>query len=284
MNHLFLFISLVFLLLAQNKEAKKDSIVYGWKHNVYSKLGIINTSFDNWQRGGDNALAWRIETYAQFNETQKSYKWQNSGKFVYGKTKLGSQEIRNTSDEIKISSVYTQILGENGSILNPYVSFTFITQFSAGFNYDSIPPKQISNFMDPGYVTEAIGLRYSPGELFSLRMGFSAKQTFTKEFSFTADDKETSEIERNKYEYGLELSSELETDVSDNIQFSSKLQVFSNLEAINQVDVDWDNYFISPLSKYISVNLNMAIFYDRDFSKKRQLKSVFSLGISYTFL
>ena len=65
---------------------------------------------------------------------------------------------------------------------------------------------------------------------------------------------------------------------------TTKLELFSNLKAFDEIDVKWDNLFTAKLSKYFNVNFNVKLFYDKNISKKRQLKQALSLGITYTFL
>ena len=87
-----------------------------------------------------------------------------------------------------------------------------------------------------------------------------------------------------KKEYGAESVTDLEFKVSENILYKSKLEMFSNLEALNEVDVNWDNLVTAKVSEYINVSFNLNLFYDRDISKSRQLKQTLAAGLSYSFL
>jgi hypothetical protein len=60
--------------------------------------------------------------------------------------------------------------------------------------------------------------------------------------------------------------------------------MFSNLEAINEVDVNWDNLISAKVSEYINVSFNLNLFYDRDISLSRQLKQTLAVGLTYSFL
>jgi cytochrome c oxidase assembly protein Cox11 len=53
---------------------------------------------------------------------------------------------------------------------------------------------------------------------------------------------------------------------------------------LDEVDIKWDNIFSAKISKYIDVNLNVKLFYDKDISEDRQLKQSLALGLTYTFL
>ena len=59
--------------------------------------------------------------------------------------------------------------------------------------------------------------------------------------------------------------------LAKNILFTSNLQLFANMKAFNEIDVNWDNLLAAKVNDYINVNFNVKIFYDRDISNKRQL-------------
>ena len=65
---------------------------------------------------------------------------------------------------------------------------------------------------------------------------------------------------------------------------TSKLELFSNLESFQQIDVKWDTILSAKVARYVDVNLNVKLFYDRDISRKRQLKQALTLGLTYTIL
>ena len=91
-------------------------------------------------------------------------------------------------------------------------------------------------------------------------------------------------MEKTRIEYGAESVTDLEYKVSENILFKSKLEMFSNLVALNEVDVNWDNLVTAKVSEYINVSFNLNLFYDRNISKSRQLKQTLAVGLSYSVL
>ncbi|RKY84956.1 hypothetical protein DRP98_03865, partial [candidate division KSB1 bacterium] len=66
--------------------------------------------------------------------------------------------------------------------------------------------------------------------------------------------------------------------------FTSKLELFSGLKALDETDVNWDNVFTAKISKYFNVNFNVKLFYDKDISKQRQLKQSLAMGLTCSFL
>ena len=133
--------------------------------------------------------------------------------------------------------------------------------------------------MDPGYATQSAGIGYQPNTYIKTRFGVAAKETFTNNFAtrYGAGRK-------TRMEYGAESVTDATYKLDENILFTSKLEMFSNFKALNEVDVNWDNMFTSKISKYISVSFNVKLFYDRDISKMRQLRETLAVGLTYAFL
>ena len=261
-------------LFAQDEEKKEPE--YGWKKMVVGNLNLTQNQFDNWSTGGENSWSWQLELLADFTEDQINYNWANSGKLAYGRTRLGEQEARKAADEIKLESVFSYKLN---SLLNPYVSVTALTQFTAGYDYGMVPKVETSNFMDPGYFTQSLGMLYTPADMFKTRLGAASKQTVTNKYPDIYANGE-----KFRVEVGAESVSDLALKMSESILFTSKLQLFSNMKGVNQIDVDWDNLFTGKLSTYINVSLNIRLYYDRDITPKRQLKQTLALGLSYSFI
>ena len=245
-------------------------------------MSFTQTSFDNWVQGGENAVAWQADLNAKFVDDREKFNWSNTGKVSFGRIKVGGAESRKSADEIKLESVLTYKLG---GYVNPYVAATGLTQIATGYTYTATTKTGISAFMDPGYFTQSLGVGYSPVAEFKSRLGVALKETFTKNYPIPyADDPKTKTVEKTKTEVGAESVTDFSKKMSANIIWTSKLELFSNLKQANEIDVNLDNIFSAKVSKYINVALNVKLFYDRDISKKRQLKQVLSLGMSYAFL
>jgi hypothetical protein len=64
----------------------------------------------------------------------------------------------------------------------------------------------------------------------------------------------------------------------------TKLQLFSNLNRVDEIDVNWDNLFSAKVAEYLSVTLSIVLVYDKDISLQRQLKQTLAVGLTYSFL
>jgi len=280
------FISTLLVLLANlpgyGQQTAEDSLQYGWKNAVVGNVTLTQASFDNWQQGGESTLAWQAKFNSSFTLEREQFTLANTIKFNLGFAKVGGEEARKASDEIFLESVYTRKIGR---LLNPFVAATAKTQFVAGFEYDGDVKTQVSRFLDPGYFTQSLGVGYKPDAYFQTRLGVTVKETITSDFPAPyADDPNTPEIEKTKVEPGLSSVTNYERTLRDDIIYTSKLDIFSDLEAFKRIDVLWENNLNIKVTKIINISFDFDLFYDRDISSRRQIKQVLGIGLIYTFL
>jgi len=267
-------------LFAQDAEEKKPE--YGWKKELVGNLNLTQTAFDNWTQGGENTLAWQLNINGKALKSEKKFKWDSTGKISYGMAKIADLGSRKSVDEIKLETVFTYLLG---TYVNPYAAATAGTQFTKGYEYTDDAKTEISNILDPGYFSQSLGLGYEPIDELQTRLGFAVRETITRDHPVPyADDPETLDVEKTKVEPGVESVTDFSKTLIGEILLTSKLELFSNLKGLDEIDVNWDNIFTAKISKYIDVSFNIKLFYDRDISKKRQLKQSIALGLTYTFL
>ncbi len=280
-NRFFKIIIAIFILsgflLAEEKKEKEP--VYGWIKETIISLNYSQSNFDNWSKGGENTWNWQAEMRAKFEKNELTYNWLNKGYLIYGNTQVGTEDAKKSSDEIRLESVYTYKIGTH---INPYISFTGLSQFTAGYEYSDTSKIEVSNFWDPAFLTESIGFGFNNGETFRTRLGIAVKQTITRNFNSYSDDPNTVEIETVDNNLGAESVTDLQIKFNDDIIFISMLQLFSDFSAINEVDVRWNNLFVAKLMKYVSVSFSFDLMYDRNISPKRQLKQVLAVGLTYS--
>ena len=282
---LFLLAGLMVVLSSPTiaQEAKEDSVVYGWKNQVVPGLNLTQASFDNWEQGGENTLAWQLKMDMNLTNDQEKFIWVNNGKFTLGFAKVGDDEAKKSADLIDLESVYTRELGK---YLSPFVAVTGKTQFAAGFQFEGDTKTKVSKFLDPGYFTQSLGLGYiSEDKKFKSRLGFVVKETVTSDFPMPyADDPETTKVEKTKVEPGIISVTNLKKQFNEDVIFTSKLDIFTDLEAFNRTDMTWENNLTLKVAKYINVSVELVLFYDRDITRKLQIKQVLAVGFTYTLL
>ena len=154
---------------------------YGWKHSLVAGLTLTQAAFTDWTQGGENALAYTISTDGKSVNDLELNNWTNTYKFAFGQTRLGNQGLRKTDDIIDLSSVFTYKVG---SYVNPYGAVTVKTQFAKGFAYDAAGNStQVSQFLDPAYLTQSAGAGYQPTKEIKTRFGIAVREVITNQFN-----------------------------------------------------------------------------------------------------
>jgi len=260
------------------------SVDTSWKHSIIISANITQISFTDWAQGGDNALA-----YALFLEGKSTYaveviEWMNSYKFGYGQARLGSQGIRKTDDRIDLESVLTYKIG---TFINPFASVSLKTQFAEGVMYDAAGlTTPVSNFFDPAYIMQTVGIGYQPTPEIKTRLGIALRETIANTFAGTySDDLETiSEVEKSRIEGGVESVTEVGWTMMENVIFNAKLEIFAPIKHLDWMTVRSDNTLSAKVNKYLSMNLNVYLINDPQIQARTQIKQTLALGFSYTLM
>jgi hypothetical protein len=255
-----------------------------WKHIMILNANIAQVSFTDWAQGGDNALA-----YALFLEGKSTYavekiEWVNSYRFGYGQARLGSLGIRKTDDKIDLESV---LFYKIESYINPFASASLNTQFTEGVMYDAtghaIP---VSNFFDPAYIMQTVGVGYQPVPEVKTRLGAALRETIAKSFAsrYSDDLTTTSEVEKLRIEGGVESVTEVGWTVMENVVLNSRLEIFVPVKHLHLVAVRSDNTFSAKVNKFLSMNLNVQLINDPQVQARTQIKEILALGFSFTLM
>ncbi len=268
---------------ANAQQADTTQVKKTWTHNLVGGLNLTQVSFnDNWAQGGENALAYALSFIGKSANELPKTNWTTSYKFAYGQTKLGDQGIRKTDDKIDIESNLTY---KAGTYVNPYIAATLKTQFAAGFNYGTTPKTQVSNFFDPAYLTQSVGLGYQPIPQIKTRLGAALREVITSEFNNYADDPKTLAVEKTKVEGGLESVTEVSWQLQSNLLFTGKLELFDAFRNFDIIIMRSDNTLAAKVSKYLTVNVNVQLIKEPPVRRgKIQVKETLAIGLSYTFL
>jgi len=261
------------------------SMVWGafassWKNTAVTSITANQNSNHNWVAGGQDALAWQIGLDATSEGSFVLWTWKNQLQLAYGRTQIGDDKSRKHLDKIFFESMLQYNLRP---YLKPYVSGRLESQFTTTYEYsDTVARRSISEFWDPGYLTESVGLSWIPGSLFQTRLGFALKQTFSKDHGWADDPETVGELERFRNEPGLESISELGYSFNDLLKFRSRLSAFVNFEGVDAVDGRWENALDAQVSKYLVFSAGVEMLYDKDIDEDSQLRQSVSVGLTYT--
>lgn len=255
-----------------------DSAKYGWKHEMNGQLNLSQAYYDKWAKGGTDNLSYEVNLSGAMNLEQPEYTWETKAKAIYGRTKLGSLGSRTSSDQFDFQSVYTRLLKIH---VNPFASVTAQSQFAPGFAYTDVAPvsrSRISDYFNPAYFTETVGLGVEPVQDLKERLGATMKQTVGS-YGFQVDGVRTGRDFRQ--EYGLSSTTEYQRALMENIIASTQLDVFINFKGIDNIDGRWANKVTAKVNKWVNANFEYEVLYDSDLSLDTQTREGLSIGISF---
>jgi hypothetical protein len=253
-----------------------------WKKQVITSMNLNQASFNNWSQGGTDMVSWQATLNARLEQNNTAVNWLNTLKLQYGLTYLANQGTQISADTIDLESVYSWKIWPQ---VNPYVSFAAKNQFGAGYNYSVTPNVEISNFMDPGYFTESLGLKYIPDPIFNTRVGLGVKETVANQFEIPYTVNPGTGLASSELtQVGLDWVSELNVKLLSDTNFDSKLDTFYPGGDLSLTVVEWDNLLSVSLNKIISVNLEDDYRYDSSVFCGVQIKETLGLGFAYSLL
>jgi hypothetical protein len=282
MKTILIFLGILLLTSTSFAQVDTTKLVIGWNHGISASLNLNQVAFSNWSSGGDNVLSYNATVIGRSINDQEKTSWTNNYKFGFGQASLGDQGLRKTDDIIDLESILAYKLN---TFINPYAAVTFKTQFTTGYEYigDSIKTP-ISNFLDPAYSRQAVGVGFILLPELKTRVGLALRETFTNKYSKWADDPSTPEIERTRVEGGIEWVTEATVTIDDNLLYTSKLETFSAFKTFDKWVIYNDNIVTAKVSKLINVTFNLTIRYEEFILAKTQIREGLSLGISYQLL
>lgn len=277
-----------------------------WKVKAIFGLNGTQSSFVNWSGGGRNNISVIGFTSTSLDYDKGNWQWKSNldlalGGMLYldkGGRKSGLQK---TDDKIDFATKVGYKIAKSW-----YVSFVggFKTQFMEGYNYpnDSV---YVSKFMAPGYVNLALGIDFTPNDDLSAFLSpLATKMTFVlddslanagafgvQDATFNTAGDVVSAGNRFRGEIGAYFRLTYNKEIFKNINFKSKLELFSNYAVKPQnVDVNLDILWTFKVNKWLSASINWTLLYDDDikvldakgnFGPRTQFKSILGLGLSY---
>lgn len=253
----------------------------GWNMSGVIGVNLSQAAFSNWAQGGSNSLAYSAFTNLGGTYYNFPYKWKNRLNVAYGRTKLQDVGYRTTDNDIYFESVGSRNIGW---AVDPYLSVTFRSSVTKGYNYTVDPAIQIVDFFDPGYLTEALGFTYDKNKIITTRLGIALQQTFADKFAaLYTDDPETSDkIEKFKLDTGIESVTEVKYEFLPKMSYYGFLRLFSRFKSLDVWDVRWDNIITAKVNDYINVNFNVSVIHEISQTRRTQLREALQLGFSYT--
>lgn len=269
---------------------------------IWTVGSLLNVNFSqvylsNWLAGGQNAMTLTSISNSFANYKKGNVLWKNSLELGYGLTKLEDISTRKSDDRIILISNYS--IGRSPK-LKYSALLDFRTQFAAGYTFttDKVTGQTqqtfISDFLAPGYLLTGLGVDYLPNKNLSMFISpATIKSTIVANDSLSARGAfGVTPGSKLRTELGAFLSSKLNVDIMQNINFKSNLNLFANYKTLDKIDVIWENLLSMKVNKLIVVTFSNQLFYDDDVkipaagettggSPKIQYKQVLNVGLSF---
>jgi hypothetical protein len=258
----------------------------GVQYSAVAGATFTQTNYDDWAEGGEDALSYVLRLKGGVFEDRLRDKWKIDGSLGFGQAKLGKEDTRISANEVIIDGLYNYKLPKKFSA---YAAAGFRSALVTGYDYSVTPKIEKASFNDPGYYTLSLGAAYDikpKPTYFRTRMGLGLKYTTAEtHFKFGyADDPDTPEKDKSKLEEGIDSVTELDAEISENLLYVSKLELFARFQALDVWDVLWGNIVTAQINKYVSTQFELVLLFDKDVTGRLQRFQMLSLGITYTFM
>jgi hypothetical protein len=294
------------------KKVKSDSVKY-WKSTAAFGFNLNQLSLTNWATGGEGSLSGKalLDYKTRYHKDNLSFEFIQ--KSALGVVTYGSRRIEKTEDRLDFSMSFSKKAIEKWTYTT---LFTFKSQFANGYKYPN-DSTLISAFMAPGYITASLGYKYRKSEKFEIFLS-PASGKFTMVMNQTLADKGAFGVKKavtdslgnivkagNNIlpEFGINLLASFSHDISENIDFSTSLNLYNNYLDDNHnnrwnIDVDWETTVKLAVNKRIQTvfflllkydhNVNIPVYEWTDGLKKQvgegpRLQVKESLGIGFTY-
>jgi len=294
---LFTVLALVFAFVS----FAQDEQPQGWSHKGNIGLNFGQSSYTNWAAGGQNTINGQGIFNYEIRYLKGNFKWDNTLNTALGYSIYDfERKPIKTDDKIEFTSLAGLKASEH---LNYAAELAFRSQFAYGFDYTKDSTNYISKFLAPAYITLGLGVEWVPCQHFSLyfspvtgRITVVNDDRLAEEGAFGVNnlDKNDTILHTNfakvRYEFGARAVAKFQYPIAQNIEFNSKLELFSNyLNHPERVDVDWQNMLVLKVNDWLNANLATHLIYDYDIpfydaegvkieGSKVQFKEVLAIG------
>lgn len=296
-----LLITMAFVLATASFAQTDNEKTEGWSHKGNAGLNFGQSSYTNWVAGGQNSLNWQAILNYELHYLKDNFKWDNTLNSSLGYSHYSFKtDIKPIKTDDKLE--FTSLAGLKATkTLNYSAELAFRSQLANGYDYDTDSTHYISKFLAPAYISLGLGIEWVPNKYFSLnfapitgRLTIVQDTVLAESFGFTPeiDPNDNEHIyHKTRMEFGARTMAKFQYPLAENIDFTSKLELFSNyLKNPQYVDVDWQNLLVLKVNSWLNANLATHLIYDYDIpfyddvtgdkinGSKIQFKEVLSFG------
>lgn len=252
-----------------------------WVNDLLLKAHLSLNEFDHWQGGGTNTRTWFLGANGTVRRLTRRTDWATRIILDYGEVNTEGLGVRKNLDKIFVESVLHLT---NRNFLQPFLSASGQSQFARGYDYDHDPVVSVSGFADPLILTQTGGVGRVLVKDCHLRLGAALRETFTRRHPQHSDDPATPHLEKRRTEGGLESVTSLDTRLNGTVTVKSRLELFLGFEALDSVDVDWDNEVTVKAWGAVGLNYRFQLRYDEDVFAGLQARQLLGVGFNLDLL
>lgn len=274
-----------------------------WKKGGMGSVNFNQVAFSNWAAGGENSVSGAAFLTLFANYAKNRLAWDNQLDLAYGLLKSGTAKVVKSEDKIDLNSKVGYKVSDVSKFYYTFL-FNFKSQFANGYDYknDTLREHPISRFLAPAYLLYSIGVDYKPNDNFSLYLSPLTGRTIivnddnlSQAGAFGVDPGKKSLTQLGAY-----LRATYKKDVFTNVNFQTKLELFSNyLKNPQNIAVNHEILIAMKINKFLSANIGTQMIYDdivpvtviketsgvkeTKTGPRLQFKEVFGIGLSYKF-
>ncbi|MHC5309801.1 DUF3078 domain-containing protein [Myroides sp. LJL116] len=264
----------------QAQEEVESEIAKPWKSSGHIGLLMNQSSFSNWQAGGDNSVSGNINVNYDLNYAKEDWTWDNKLFVNYGLTKLKGEEHKKTDDRLEINSLLGKEMKGNWY----YSAFAnFKTQMDSGFDKEGV---KNSHFFSPAYLQIGPGLLWKKSENLKVNIAPATSRFIFVDKHFT-ELHESFGVKQGKsmaYQLGLSIGGYYKLDLMENVSMENILNLYSNyLDKPQNVVMDYQLNIVMTINKYLSTNFTFQTIYDDLAFSGFQVREMLGIGVNYKF-
>jgi len=271
-----------------------------WTYDVSGKFSGSQAAYKDWQEGGLNSLSFTTSIDGTAQRERPPWTQTHEVRLAFGLLTSEDDDpdepIRKAADLIRLESNLRYAGSNVFRTFKPTVNVRLRTQFAKGFDYTDNPfpegaelagrepPVQTSEFLAPAFLTQSLGLTYSPRDWYSVRLGGAAKETIVRD----EDLRILYDIAPDNFlraEGGAELAGSIDREVFENVRYKSSANVFFSFnQTEDPPDVLWENYITMQVNSWLTADLEVVALFDENTSGALQVKEVISIGATIVLI
>jgi len=263
------------------QETATDTTKHWTRKGVFTFLAN-QSSFSNWQAGGQNNFAGNVGVNYDFNYKKGNWNWDNKIIVAYGLTKIKGADTQKTDDRIEFNS----LLGKKAIGYWFYSAFfNFKTQMDTGLDPASQTVK-ISHFFSPAFFQLGPGMLWKKSDNLKVNFAPATSKLIMVHNHFTelGSSFGVAQGETTRYELGAAVNGYYKFKLMENVSVENILNLYSNyLEEAQNVDLDYQLNIVMKINKFLSTNFAFQTIYDDNAFRGFQTKQIIGLGVNYGF-